>query len=152
MGLLMHAIVHSADIQDRDGGGLVIATLFGLYPFLLKLFADGGYQGPVFQSAVKAAIANLNPSLTPLSNFPTLSISCELKKSRVALHPRRKGWLGTFSAPLRIPLKGPYGSGKSQWGLDNIMALQIIFQNTAAISAIFPEFVTVSSGKVLKMG
>ena len=75
-----------------------------------------------------------------------------LEKSRVALHPRRKGWLGTFSAPLRIPLKGPYGSGKSQWGLDNIMALQIIFQNTAAISAIFPEFVTVSSGKVLKMG
>ena len=95
-------------------------------------------------------VLRLSPSLTPLSNFPTLSISCELKKSRVALHPRRKGWLGTFSAPLRIPLKGPYGSGKSQWGLDNIMALQIIFQNTAAISAIFPEFVTVSSGKVLK--
>ena len=92
-----------------------------------------------------------DPSLAHLK-FPTLSISCELKKSRVALHPRRRGWLGTFSAPLRIPRKGPYGSGKSQWGLDNIMALQIIFQNTAAISAIFPEFVTVSSGKVLKMG
>ena len=37
--LLMHAIVHSADIQDRDGGVLVMATLFGLYPFLLKLYA-----------------------------------------------------------------------------------------------------------------
>jgi hypothetical protein len=35
--LLMHAIVHAADIQDRDGGVLVMATLFGLYPFLLKL-------------------------------------------------------------------------------------------------------------------
>ena len=35
-----------ADIQDRDGGMLVLATLFGLYPFLQKLFADGGYQGP----------------------------------------------------------------------------------------------------------
>jgi hypothetical protein len=55
----MHAIGHSADIQDRDGGGLVIATLFGLYPFLLKLYADGGYQGPVFQKAVKAVIAEL---------------------------------------------------------------------------------------------
>ena len=41
----MHAIVHAADIQDRDGGVLFMATLFGLYPFLLKLFADGGYQG-----------------------------------------------------------------------------------------------------------
>ena len=56
----MHAIVHQADIQDRDGGALVMATLFGLYPFLLRLYADGGYQGPVFQGAVKAAMASLN--------------------------------------------------------------------------------------------
>ena len=64
----MHAIVHSADIQDRDGGGLVMATLFGLYPFLLKLFADGGYQGPVFQSAANAAIANLNVEIVKRSD------------------------------------------------------------------------------------
>ena len=31
-GLLMHAIVHAADIQDRDGGALVMATLFGCIP------------------------------------------------------------------------------------------------------------------------
>ena len=42
----MHAIVHSADVQDRDGGALLMATLFGAFPFLLKLYADGGYQGP----------------------------------------------------------------------------------------------------------
>jgi len=30
----------------RGGGELPMATLFGLYPFLLKLHADGGYQGP----------------------------------------------------------------------------------------------------------
>ncbi len=35
-GLLLHALVHSADIQDRDGGVLVMATLFGLHPFLLE--------------------------------------------------------------------------------------------------------------------
>ena len=46
MGLLLHAIVHPADIQDRDGGILLLATLFGMYPFLKKLFADAGYQGP----------------------------------------------------------------------------------------------------------
>ena len=45
-GLLMHAIVHSADIQDRDGGALLMASLFGAFPFLVKLYADGGYQGP----------------------------------------------------------------------------------------------------------
>ena len=47
-GLLMHALVQAADVQDRDGGVVVMATLFGLYPFLLKLYADGGYQGPQF--------------------------------------------------------------------------------------------------------
>jgi hypothetical protein len=29
-GLLMHGIVHATDIQDRDGGGLVMTALFGL--------------------------------------------------------------------------------------------------------------------------
>ena len=51
----MHAIVHAADIQDRDGGALVMATLFGMFPFLLKLYADGGYQGPIFQQIGRAS-------------------------------------------------------------------------------------------------
>ena len=45
----MHAVVHAADIQDRDGGVLVLATLFGMFPFLRKIFADSGYQGPHFR-------------------------------------------------------------------------------------------------------
>jgi transposase len=50
---LLHAVVHPADIQDRDGGKLVLATMFGLHPFLRKLFADGGYQGPKFRATQK---------------------------------------------------------------------------------------------------
>ena len=42
---MLHAVVHPADIQDRDGGVLLLSTLFGMYPFLAKLFADAGYQG-----------------------------------------------------------------------------------------------------------
>jgi hypothetical protein len=41
-GLSMRAIVHAADVQDRDGGVLLMGALFGLYPFLLKLYADSG--------------------------------------------------------------------------------------------------------------
>jgi putative transposase len=67
-GLLTHAIVHPADVRDRDGGGLVMATLFGLYRFLLKLYADGGYQGPVFQSAAKAASTSLNVEIVKRSD------------------------------------------------------------------------------------
>jgi len=52
LGLLLRVIVHPADIQDRDGGILLLSTLFGLFPFLKKLFADGGYQGPQFEQAV----------------------------------------------------------------------------------------------------
>jgi len=56
---VLHTLVHPADIQDRDGGMLVLRTLFGRYPFLKKLFADGGYQGPVFDKGQKKAMPGL---------------------------------------------------------------------------------------------
>ena len=49
----MCAIVHAADIQDRDGGVLLMSTLFGMFPFLLRLYADGGYQGKKFQEGLR---------------------------------------------------------------------------------------------------
>jgi transposase len=52
--------VHPADVQDRDGGILVMATLFGMFPFLQKLFADGGYQGPQFANALAKVLPNLD--------------------------------------------------------------------------------------------
>jgi hypothetical protein len=30
---LLHALIHPSDIQDRDGGVLVLKALFGRYPF-----------------------------------------------------------------------------------------------------------------------
>jgi transposase len=56
---LLRVIVHPADIQDRDGGALLLSTLFGLFPFLKKLFADGGYQGPQFEQAVTEILPEL---------------------------------------------------------------------------------------------
>jgi hypothetical protein len=44
--LLLHAIVHADDIQDRDCGILVI-------------FADGGYQGPKFNQALARVLPYL---------------------------------------------------------------------------------------------
>ena len=64
----MHALVHHAGIQDRDGGVLVMATLFGLYPFLLKLYADGGYSGKIFRRGVKKAMAKLNIEIVKRSD------------------------------------------------------------------------------------
>jgi transposase len=64
----MHAIVHAADIQDRDGGVLLMATLFGLYPFLLKLYADGGYQGAAFQDGLRSVLKRVNIEIVKRSD------------------------------------------------------------------------------------
>jgi transposase len=66
--LLLHAIVHPADIQDRDGGILLLATLFGMYPFLQKLFADGGYQGPEFQKSLKRVLSQAEVQIVKRSD------------------------------------------------------------------------------------
>jgi hypothetical protein len=63
-GLLMQAIVHCADVQDRDGGLLLLATLFGRFPYLEKLFADSAYQGPIFaDGGLENESLTVNPEL-----------------------------------------------------------------------------------------
>jgi transposase len=64
----MQAIVHAADVQDRDGGALLMASLFGAFPFLIKLYADGGYQGPGFQSGVNRILARVNVEIVKRSD------------------------------------------------------------------------------------
>lgn len=67
-GLMLQAIVHAADIQDRDGGAMLMATLFGLFPFLLKLYADGGYQGAEFRNALAGIIAQIDVEIVKRSD------------------------------------------------------------------------------------
>ena len=64
----MHAVIHAADVQDRDGGVLVMSSLFGLYPFLLKLYADGGYQGPQFKAALGRVLRQVNLEIVKRSD------------------------------------------------------------------------------------
>jgi putative transposase len=45
-GLLVGVAVHPADIQDRDGAGLVIEAIHDLFPWLRHDFADSVYNGP----------------------------------------------------------------------------------------------------------
>ena len=57
---MMAAAVHAASIQDRDGGVMLVASLFGIYPFLLKLYADAGYQGPKFRQGLARVCRTVN--------------------------------------------------------------------------------------------
>lgn len=52
LGHLIHAVVHPADIQDRDGAPKVLAAIRRLYPWLRHVFADGGYAGDKLEAAL----------------------------------------------------------------------------------------------------
>jgi transposase len=67
-GLLLSAIIHAADIQDRDGGVLLMSTMFGLFPFLLKLYADSGYQGPKFRQGLQRVCRQINVEIVRRSD------------------------------------------------------------------------------------
>lgn len=80
-GFLVGAVVHAADIQDRDGAPSVLNSIRQRYPWLRHVFADGGYAGE-----------KLAKALTKIGGW-TLEI---IKRSDVAkgfeLLPRR--WVG----------------------------------------------------------
>ena len=51
------------------GGRGTSTALFGLHPFLLKLYADGGYQGPIFQSAVRKILRQIDVEIVKRSDI-----------------------------------------------------------------------------------
>ena len=67
LGLLIHAIVHSAGIQDRDGGILLLATIKDLFPSVAKLFADSAYQGPIFANGLAKILPCLKAEIVKRS-------------------------------------------------------------------------------------
>ena len=74
----MQAIIHAADVQDRDGGVLLMGALFGLYPFLLKLYADSGYRGAQFQAGLRAVCGRVNLEIVKRSDRHKF-VSCRLE-------------------------------------------------------------------------
>ena len=49
LGLLVGAVVHPADIQDRHGAPFVLQSIRHSFPWLRHVFADGGYTGQKLQ-------------------------------------------------------------------------------------------------------
>jgi transposase len=46
------SMIHTADIQDRDGALLLLAAIIRRVPWLRHLFADGGYAGDKLREAL----------------------------------------------------------------------------------------------------
>ena len=51
-GLLVGAVVHAADIQDRDGAPSLLSSIRSAFPWLRHVFADGGYAGEKLEQSL----------------------------------------------------------------------------------------------------
>ena len=49
-------LAHPASVQDRDGAGPLLAASRRPFPFIEKVFADAGYQGPRVATATRIAV------------------------------------------------------------------------------------------------
>ena len=106
-------MVHPADIQDRDGGVLLLSTLFGMYPFLKKLFADAGYQGSQFATAVAQILPELAVEIVKRSDqasgFVVLPMRWVVERTVAwaqSLPPPRQGLREPQSQRAGIPPPG----------------------------------------------
>ena len=66
--MLLRGNVTPADVQDRDGGLALLATLLGLFPFLKRLFADSAYEGPIFETGLATILPELKTEIVKRSN------------------------------------------------------------------------------------
>jgi transposase len=53
--LLLSVVVHPADVQDRDGAFQLLRQARRMFPFIERIFADGGYAGPKMARTVRRA-------------------------------------------------------------------------------------------------
>lgn len=56
-GNLVYAVIHTADILDRDGAPLLLAEDIHRFPWLRHLFADGGYPAWLLRRDAALAVA-----------------------------------------------------------------------------------------------
>lgn len=83
-------MVHSADIQDRDGAKLVLKKLVNRFPRLQKVWADGAYKGKFVEWAKE--VGEWVVEIVERSNA---AVGFELLPHRWIVE-RTFAWLGRF--------------------------------------------------------
>lgn len=71
IGLLVGAIVHPADVPDRDGAPLLLTSPCGAVPWLRHVFADGAYGGDKRQGELASG-----PSRSSSDRMLRKALSC----------------------------------------------------------------------------
>ena len=72
-GLLVTALVHGANIQDRDGTPAVLASIRYAFPWLRHVFADGAYAGPKLEDALRRLVLPQNSGELFAHSRPAIS-------------------------------------------------------------------------------
>jgi hypothetical protein len=75
LGMPLNAEVHSAGIQDRDGAALIFNKLVNRFPFIEKIYGEGGYHGPKVK---KASPGRWRSSSVIRSVFRYCKLHCEI--------------------------------------------------------------------------
>ena len=65
---MIHAIVHAADISGSGRRHIRHGNHVRHVSVLMKLYADGGYQGPLFRRAVAKIMAQVNIEIVKRSD------------------------------------------------------------------------------------
>jgi putative transposase len=87
LGLVLAVLVLAANIQDRDGGWMVLSAMHRVYPAITKVWADGSYAGGL----VQRANADLNVDLEIVKTPPDAHTFQVLPRRWVV--ERTLGWL-----------------------------------------------------------
>jgi hypothetical protein len=94
LGLILHVVVHSTALQDRDGARLVLPVLLQRFGWLRCLFVDGGYAGTLV-AWVKELLPHRGLKVEIVKRN-------DVDKHRFAILPKRWivertfGWLSKF--------------------------------------------------------
>jgi transposase len=111
-----------------------MATLFGLFPFLQKLFADGGYQGPQFANALAKTLPHLNVEIV---KRPDAAAGFKLVPQRWIVE-RTIAWLNRCRRLAK------------DW--ENLNRKALAFLRLASIRLMLRKLCNVPSGKWLELG
>ena len=87
-GLLVGAVIHAADIQDRDGAPDVLAAIRHSFPWLRHVFADGAYAG----DKLAAALARIGQWTIQIIKRPDTAKGFEILPRRWVVE-RTLAWL-----------------------------------------------------------
>jgi putative transposase len=102
-GNLVYAVIHNADIQDRDGAPLVLAEIVKRCPWMRHIFADGGYARK--NSRLRFAASASGPSRSSNGQTPPrASRSCP---AAGWLSARWHGLTGTDASPRTSSTPSP---------------------------------------------